>query len=216
MDRARLAEACRSLPLFPLPGVLLFPGSLLPLHVFEPRYRALVADCLREERPLSVCQILPSEVQNAKATPRLYPYAGVGIIAAHEKLADGRSNIVIQPVGRVRLDAERPSDTLYRVAEASLLEDTPVATAALAATGEELRTMFLPILARAGERGEGLAKAVRELLPERVPEAVASVVVRDEEARQRWLAEDDPLRRARIVEEALLLLLARNQGAAEA
>ena len=118
MDRARLAEACHALPLFPLPGTLLFPGALLPLHIFEPRYRALVADCLREGRPLSVCQIHPAEVQHASGTPRLLPYAGVGIIAAHEKLPDGRSNIVLQPLGRVRIDTERATDTLYQIGRA--------------------------------------------------------------------------------------------------
>lgn len=216
MDRERLADACRALPLFPLPGTLLFPGSLLPLHVFEPRYRALVADCLRDERPLSVCQIRPSEIHLAAGSPGILPYAAVGIIAAHELLADGRSNILIQPIGRVRIDADRATDTLYRIADAELLVDRPVTAAELAARGEELRTLLLPVLTRGGDRAANLIQAVRSLPAERVPEAIASVVLSEDDARQAWLAEDDPLRRADLVEAGILARIAQNQPAAEA
>lgn len=216
MDRARLREACRSLPLFPLPGTVLLPGSLLPLHVFEPRYRALVADCLREERPLSVCQIRPEEAQNAAGAPGLLPYAGVGVVTAHHLLPDGRYNILIQPVGRVRLRSDAVTDRLYRVADAELLDDEPVSAVELAAEGERVRRLFGPLVGRLGASGEAVGRALAALPPERVPEALASVVLRAEDPRQRFLAEGSPLRRAALVEEGLLLLLAELSGVSAA
>ncbi len=216
MDRARLAEACRSLPLFPLPGTVLMPGSLLPLHVFEPRYRQLVADCIRDGRPLSVCQIHPDEVSDAANSPALLPYAGVGLIGAHHELPDGRYNVLVQPVGRVRLVAEQSSDRAYRVAHAELLVDDQVAPGELAAEGDRVRGLFTPLVGRMGKVGEGVARALASLPPERVPEALASVVLRTDEPRQRFLAEPSPLRRAAMVEEAVLMLLAELTGTAAA
>ncbi|MDP2309384.1 MAG: LON peptidase substrate-binding domain-containing protein [Pseudomonadota bacterium] len=215
-DRARLLEACRSLPLFPLLGVVLLPGSLLPLHVFEPRYRQLVADCLRDKRPLSVCQVLPEDAADTTGSPRILPYAGVGIIGAHQELPDGRYNVLVQPVGRVRILSESPSGLLYRIANAELLDDIVVDPVELAVEGDRVRSLFTPLVGRMGEVGEGVARALRSLPPERVPEAVASVVLRTDDARQRFLAEDNPLHRAALVEEAVLTLLAEVSGAVAA
>ena len=216
MDRAHLREACRALPLFPLPGTVLMPGSLLPLHVFEPRYRALVADCLRDGLPLSVCQIRPDVTSDGAAAPALLPYAAVGLLSAHQRLPDGRYNVLVQPVGRVRLVGESPSGRLYRVAHAELLEDDTVDPAALHAEGERVRALVAPVIGRMGEAGEGVARALAALPADRVPEALSSMVVREGEARQRFLAEGSPLRRAAMVEEAVLLLLAEQSGQAGA
>ncbi len=216
MDRALLEEACRALPLFPLPGTVLMLGSLLPLHVFEPRYRRLVADCLRDQLPLAVCQIRPSEVDDAARSPGLLPYAGVGIVGAHVELPDGRFNVLVQPVGRVRLLSDRPTEAGYRVAHAELLWDLPASDADLGAAGERVRGLFAPLIVRMGPVGEGVARALRSLPSDRVPEAVAAVVLRSVEARQLFLAEDDPFRRAARVEEAVLTLIAEFSGASMA
>ncbi len=215
-ERARLLEACRALPLFPLPGTVLLPGSLLPLHVFEPRYRQLIADCLRDELPLSVCQVLPEDAADASGSPRIFPFAGVGIIGAHQELPDGRYNVLVQPVGRVRIVSEQASGRGYRVARAELLDDLPVDHGELVAEGDRVRSLFTPLVGRMGQVGEGVARALRSLPPERVPEAVASVVLRTDDTRQRFLAEDNPLRRASMVEEAVLTLLAEVSGAVAA
>ena len=213
MDRARLADACRTLPLFPLPGTVLMPGSLLPLHVFEPRYRALVADCLRDARPLSVCQIHPAEVSDAPNAPRVLPFAAVGIIGGHHALPDGRFNVLVQPVGRVRIVAERATDHPYRVAEAQLLDDAEVDAGRMAVAGERVRGLFTPLVGRMGENGARVAHALAALPPERVPEALSAVVIRGADARQAFLAEPDPLRRAELVEGSILGLLAEMSGA---
>lgn len=213
MTRSNLDAASRALPLFPLPGLVLMPGNLLPLHVFEPRYRQLVADCLRTGGPLSVPEIDPVRADPADPSPPFLPYAGLGLITAHEGKPDGRSTIVIEPIGRVRI-VEELFDTgpMYRVGRAQLLEDVPVPEGAIARSGERLRGLMGSVLARVGGGSRGLAEALHSLSAERVTDAVARIVLKEPQARQDFLREDHPLHRAAAVEQALLLLLAESRG----
>ncbi len=207
MELARLREACAALPLFPLPGTALMPGSLLPLHVFEPRYRQLVTDCLRDGGPLSVPQ-LRADAVDALGRPAYYGYASVGTIGAHQELDDGRFNVLVQPLARIRIVDEAASTRLYRVARAEVLTDIPHTPRHLERVGERVRALFRPLVGRMGELGDGVARALQALPAERVPEALAGIVLRQDHARQAWLADDDPVTRASRVEEAVLTLLA--------
>jgi Lon protease-like protein len=216
VESALLAEACKALPLFPLPGTVLMPGSLLPLHVFEPRYRRLVADCLREHLPLCVPQLRSDAALDGRGRPAYYPYAAVGVIGAHQTLDDGRYNVLVQPVARVLIEDEGPSERLYRVGHARVLRDAPCDPAELRAVGERVRTLFSPVVGRMGEAGSGVARALAALPADRVAEAVASVVLRDDDARQAFIAEDDPAVRARMVEAAVLTTIAGAREPAEA
>ncbi|MFZ5479332.1 MAG: LON peptidase substrate-binding domain-containing protein [Myxococcota bacterium] len=212
MDRTRLVEACQALPLFPLPGTVLMPGSLLPLHVFEPRYRQLVSDCLRDHVPLSVPQLRPDEETDSTGRPAFYPYASVGLIGAHQELADGRFNVLVQPLARIRIVEERSTTRLYRIARAIVLVDEHVPRDELATVGERVRGVFAPLVGRMGQVGEGVARALRSLPAERVSEAVASVVLRADDLRQAFLSENNPVRRAMMVETSVLTLLAEVGG----
>ena len=216
MDRAALARACATLPIFPLPGVQLMPGALLPLHVFEPRYRELVADCVRDQGPLCVPQLVSGGRAGGTGRPAVHPYAVVGVLAAHRPLQDGRSNVLVQPLARVRIVEERDVPTPYRAVRAVPLDDLPVDAAALGAVGARVRALVLPLLGAAGAPTEGLLRALRTIPDGRVAEAVAALVLRDEDARQRFLAQDSPLVRAHQVEEAVLTLAAEGLGGAVA
>ena len=101
------------IPIFPLPGVVLFPGTLLPLHIFEPRYRALVADVLGGERMIGMAMIDPT-VPFAEP-PRVLPLGGAGRIVEQERLEDGRFNIILEGAWRFRIRREVPWAP-YRVA----------------------------------------------------------------------------------------------------
>ncbi|MEN9786725.1 MAG: hypothetical protein RLZZ299_1989 [Pseudomonadota bacterium] len=212
MDRVALARACATLPIFPLPGVQLMPGALLPLHVFEPRYRQLVADCVRDQTPLCVPQLVSVRRDDGAGPPAVHPYAVVGVLAAHQPLQDGRSNILVQPVARVRIVEERDVDTPYRAVRAVPLDDLPVDAAALGAVGARVRALVLPMLGAMGASTAGLTRALRMVPDGRLAEAVATLVLRDEDARQRFLAQDSPLTRAHQVEEAVLTLAAEGRG----
>lgn len=101
-----------ALPVFPLPSTVFFPGTVLPLHVFEPRYRDMVSDALASDRRLAVA--LAKGPTDPPAMPAVHDIAGCGEIIHAEKLADGRYNILLQGQHRVRLLEELPRDKLYR------------------------------------------------------------------------------------------------------
>lgn len=210
MDRVDLIGRCHNLPLFPLPGAVLMPGATMPLHVFEPRYRQLVKDCLAADGVLAIPQIRAGEEPNQADAPGLYPYACVGHIVAHHELPDGRYNIVVEPIGRVRLVSERPMEHPYRVADAELLDDEPADVASVQGIGTRIRGLFLPLLGRGGTKGQAVARMLSQLPGDRVPEAIAPWVVQEGEERQAYLADANPLRRARVVESAVLTIVAEH------
>lgn len=111
------------LPIFPLPDLVLFPHTLLPLHVFEPRYRAMTTDCLARDRRLVIVGLKAGYEPDYYGRPPVHAVAGVGRIIQCERLASGRFNMILRGEGRVRLARELPTDTLYRVVEAEDLAE---------------------------------------------------------------------------------------------
>lgn len=104
------------LPIFPLPGALLFPRAQLPLHIFEPRYREMVADAL--DGPGRIAMIQPQAPGDDTAP--LYEVGCVGEIVGVEELDDGRYNIVLLGSERFRLSAEADIGTPYRNADVDI------------------------------------------------------------------------------------------------
>jgi Lon protease-like protein len=100
-------------PVFPLAGALLFPGAQLPLHIFEPRYRAMVRDALGSDRLIGMIQ-----PRNQGDPPCLFDIGCLGRIAAAEELDDGRFNIVLEGLGRFRIAREAEVATPYRQVDA--------------------------------------------------------------------------------------------------
>lgn len=194
------------LPVFPLPGVVLFPGALLPLHVFEPRYRAMLQDTLDAHGALALAQLL--EGTDEWGQPRFAEIAGGGIVASHDPLADGRSNIVVLGQGRLRLREIPPDGTFpYRRAMASALESFPIPVSESSRTALlSAATMFAGEVKRhdpsfsfqvpASDDGGELA------------DACAGQLIVDPEVRQAVLEELDPERRVDLV----LRELARQHG----
>ena len=103
-------------PLFPLPNAVLFPRAVLPLHIFEPRYRAMVGDVLAGERLIAIALLLPGheDLHRINKAP-INPVTCVGRILNHEQLEDGKYNIVLQGLCRARIRQER-ADGTYREA----------------------------------------------------------------------------------------------------
>ena len=112
-------------PIFPLPDVTLFPRTLLPLHIFEARYRAMVADALSRDRRLCMVRLRPGYEATYAGKPEVYTVGGLGEIVSCERLANGRYDLVLRGEARVRILGERPSDTLYRLVVAERVEDVP-------------------------------------------------------------------------------------------
>ena len=118
-----IAAALDVLPVFPLPQTVLFPGALLPLHIFEPRYRAMVKDVLATNKALAIALIRETGERDGNRNPPIEAVAGVGLIIDHAELADGRYNILLRGRARVQLE-ELPFVPPYRRARATLLHST--------------------------------------------------------------------------------------------
>jgi Lon protease-like protein len=107
------------LSVFPLPGALLFPQMHLPLHIFEPRYRAMVSDAMARDRRIGMIQPRPGQPPSDR--PALFEIGCVGRIAEVEALDDGRYNLVLEGLSRFRIVSELDVTTPFRQVEAALL-----------------------------------------------------------------------------------------------
>lgn len=130
------------LPMFPLKGVFLLPRQILPLHVFEPRYRQMIDDVLDGQGRLAMGTVLeeqePTVDGEEELAPRILHVSGVGEIARHERTPDGRYYIWLFGLGRFDVE-EVPSDRLYRRVSARPLEEVPLDRAREEAVRSELR-----------------------------------------------------------------------------
>lgn len=160
-------------PVFPLPGAFLFPGQLMPLHIFEPRYRAMIEDSLDRSGRLVIGTVLEANRADLPDRPPIHPIAGVGEIARHEKLPDGRFLIWLVGLGRARIE-ETDSEHAYRLVRVQPLAEIEASAGEVA----ELSPRVLEaIRARTGsdfEVGEASLGALADMLAQclTLPESV--------------------------------------------
>ncbi|MCP3916518.1 MAG: LON peptidase substrate-binding domain-containing protein [bacterium] len=143
---AEPSEPSVVLPMFPLPGVFLFPQQIMPLHIFEPRYRQMIEDSL--DGPGRIVMATVREGQTPELDrPEVLPVAGLGEIVRHVKMPDGRFHILLFGVQRVYLD-EVPSEREYRRAACEPVEEIAVP----GAQEDELRELLeKAVLARSSD-----------------------------------------------------------------
>jgi uncharacterized protein len=204
LERAR--AAVRRLKVFPLPPVVLLPGAAAPLHIFEERYRALVADALASDRVFALAQVIPGQEERLPDTPALEPVVCVGHITAHARLEDGRSNLVLLGVARARIVRELPRTHLYREVEAELLLDAPVPLDdpdELALQGAVVELMArLPT-----EVAERVAQVTARAHGGALADLLASTILDDVVRRYEVLCETDVRERMRAVSQETMLLV---------
>jgi Lon protease-like protein len=121
-----LADFTGRARLFPLPNLVLFPHVMQPLHIFEPRYRQMTADALAGDRLIAMVLPTPGWEQDYGAAPALHSIACLGRIVAEQKLEDGRFNILLRGLARIRIVEELAGTKLYRQARAELIAETDV------------------------------------------------------------------------------------------
>ncbi|MEH3100221.1 LON peptidase substrate-binding domain-containing protein [Sphingomonas adhaesiva] len=107
------------LSVFPLPGALLFPGLHLPLHIFEPRYRAMVSDAMARDRRIAMIQPRPDSPDRDR--PALFDIGCVGRVAEVEAMEDGRYNLILEGLSLFRVIEELDVTTAFRQVEAMLI-----------------------------------------------------------------------------------------------
>lgn len=203
-------SAVIQLPIFPLPDVVLFPHTLLPLHIFEPRYREMVHDCLTGDKRLAMTLLRPGWENDYYGRPPIYPIAGAGEIIQHEELADGRFNILLRGTMRIGITAELPANKPYRLARARPLPDLyPDANPkGLADRIERLKVFYVRILSEV-QKGQGeIAKIFSGVKdPGIIVDRIASAAIADAETRQRVLEAVEVTTRMEIVQEHLVAVL---------
>ena len=131
------------IPLFPLPNVVLFPNVFLPLHIFEPRYREMIADALASDRVIGMALLRPGWEADYEGRPPIYAVGCTGVITHTERLPDGRYNIILRGMERVRIlevDERRSyrRATVEALTEVSPSDDDRAAVRALRARLEAL------------------------------------------------------------------------------
>jgi Lon protease-like protein len=208
-----LAATLRRVPLFPLPNAVLFPHALLPLHIFEERYRVMTRDILTGARFLAIGLIAPGS-SDEDEVPAVLPIAGVGeVVMAHE-LPDGRFNLVVRGRARVQIDQELVSDRPYRLVSATELPDFRVANPAEIVDADQTLRALIGRLADAIPDGGELLRQViaAQETPAELVDGVASALIVDPGLRQRLLETRDVAQRLERVSAEVVAMTARLTG----
>ncbi len=196
-----LEPALDALPLFPLPTVL-FPGAMMPLHIFEPRYRKMVRDVLDTHRALAVVLITDPASVDEHGHPKVARMAGAGVIVDHVELPSGRFNILVRGRARVEL-SELPFEEPYRRARASVVwpPEIPVSPLDLSS----LVGAMAAFTARVRERDPSFRFPMPNAPAGMIADLCAHHLVLDARERQAILEALDPVERVRRVTEALTM-----------
>jgi Lon protease-like protein len=194
---ASLGDFCGTARLFPLPNLVLFPHVVQPLHIFEPRYRELVADALAGDRLMALALLLPGWEEDYHRCPPIHPVVCLGRISQEERLPDGRYNLLLHGLVRARVGEELKTDKLYRSARVELLADVP------AGPGEGMLRWELGQRVRARFAGQAGTLAQLERLLESPLGSLCDVfsfaLPLEVEVKQQLLAEERVEQRARLL-----------------
>lgn len=203
-DEAALAGFDGRARLFPLPTLVLFPHVVQDLHIFEPRYRQLMADVLAADGLITMVLLKPDWEDEYDRRPAIEPVGCLGRVVWHERLPDGRYYLRLKGLARVRLGEELPPDQLYRVARAELVADeAPADLARLAALRRRLADAVLPRVADGPARQQVRDLFAGDLPLGRVCDLLAYALPLPLELKQSLLAEPHADRRTERMADAL-------------
>jgi hypothetical protein len=148
------------IPIFPLPTVVLLPGEVLPLHIFEPRYLEMVRDSIASHHVIGIVEVVPGFENDLPGSPPVRDVGCVGFIASHEELPDGRFLLWLFGLERFRIEEEIDANTQYRQARV-LYEPTPESPKRLAEIRplrQELRSLLPGLVDLDGAAREQFAR----------------------------------------------------------
>jgi Lon protease-like protein len=181
-----------------LPNAVLFPHSLLPLHIFEARYRQMLDYCLNGDRMFSVALQKPG-ISEASEIEDLYPVAGIGLIRACVGADDGTSNLILQGLARVRL-LEWEQEEPFPIARIELIETSPGDSVEAYALSAKLKELCQHLQSVGMAIPANLKEHLRRLdEPEIVGDVIAAAFVGEPAERQRLLQISDICQRLRAL-----------------
>ena len=191
---------------FPLPNLVMFPHVMQALHIFEPRYRAMVEEALEDDRLIALGVLAPGWEQNYEGRPPLRSTACLCRIATHQRTEQGTYNVLVLGVRRLRVVQELPPKKLFRVVEAELLDDIEPDDEGTdaAAMQRELLSAFkraMPKIPNAYEQLDQLLGSQISL--GMLTDIVSYTVDLDLEVKVRLLQEQDVFRRAQLLLDAI-------------
>jgi Lon protease-like protein len=142
MDDPMASQGFGTVRLFPLPNVVLLPGAVLPLHIFEERYKAMTADALVGDRQVAMALLRDGWEKSYYSRPPIEPVVCVGTILSHERLPDGNYNFLLQGHTRAQILGEINGQELYRIAKVKTLVETPAPEIDLELHRQKLTELF--------------------------------------------------------------------------
>ena len=207
-------EAFDELPIFPLTDSVLFPRLPMALHVFEPRYRRLLNDCMDGHRVFAIATLDPDGEPDELGRPPVMPVVGVGQIRRLVRMPDGRSNLILFGATRAMiLEEHTPSaDLPYRRVRARPLEDIPAGDPdELAAALRGFRSLCTQVIAQQSEGASMMQEQLNEVdEPSILTDLVAAAIIPDAKDRHEILATCDVLERLQVASGTLGTMLLRS------
>ncbi len=197
-------QLIEQLPIFPLPNVVFFPETLLPLHVFEPRYLALVDHVLEHGRLMGIATLAPGWEPSYYEQPELLPLMTVGRLVRKEQADEGRCNILVRGLARVRVVDELPPEQLFRRLSCEVLP-TPEPDDDLDRELVVIRQLFGSVLARMPGQGAGAAAGLfnPEVPPRVLLNTIATSLPLSPERKHAILVADTLAMRAELLSQEL-------------
>ena len=189
-----------TIPLFPLPNVVLFPNVFLPLHIFEARYRQMVDAALSGDRIIGMVLLRPGWEGDYEGRPPVYQIGCAGVVTHAERLADGRFNIVLRGMEKFRI-ADEDTGQIYRVANVVPVPEPPAESVREAMRSERQRLEALLVPQPEGPRREH--KVPSSMADEDLVNALAQYLEFDPVEKQALLERDGLLERCRSLIELL-------------
>ena len=192
---------------FPLPNLVMFPHVMQPLHIFEPRYRAMLEEAVEDDRLLALGVLAPGWEGQYEGRPPLRSTACLCRIATHQKTDKGTYNVLLLGVRRIRLVRELPPKKLFRVVESEILEDDEPEDAAageVLQVQQRLLAAFKSVLPKIPDAFDQLDQLLgNQITLGMLSDIVAYTIDLDLEWKVRLLAECNVLKRAALLLEAI-------------
>jgi Lon protease-like protein len=192
--------------LFPLPNLVLFPHVMQPLHIFEPRYREMLADALASDQLISLGLLKPGWESSYEGRPPVYPVSCLSRIVTSHQLANGSSNVLVMGLKRARQLRELQPSQSFRLLEVELLDDELPNESSTAC--RDLRRELYDVLHRVLPKHSLVAEQLKQLLQsevslEKLTDVVGYAASLGLEQKQRLLAEPRVLARGKLLLESL-------------
>lgn len=202
------------LPVFPLPRVVFFPGSTLPLHLFEERYRDMMEDCVSRGPMVMAVTLLRGDWEaDYEGRPDIHEVAGAGRILDWQRRDDGRFDLLLHGLSRVKLEELPAEGRSYRRARATRLEDRVTHPEAIPKLVTPVMATASSVVALVRERYPDFHLGIDASTPPGVlADRIADRLVSEPETRQQLLEAVDVKVRLARVHDALVDMLAQLRG----